>query len=72
MVKQPRWMAWYGTLQVSPHPRLRWDTYYGSAEEMKRGAVSAMDDKRRWDEKNPGKLAEVRECKEVEDGSPKV
>ena len=56
-MKQPRWMAWYGTLQISPHPRLRYEAMIGRSDE---GCASAMGDKRRWDKKNPDKPAEVR------------
>jgi len=47
MSKAPRWMAWCGELQVSPHPRAN--------------APLAWADKWRWEKEHPDKLAEVRE-----------
>ena len=52
-VSRVHYLAMWGELQISPHPRGRYDSNEGS--------VSAMGDKRKWDKANPDKLAEIRE-----------
>ena len=59
-MKARRWMAWYGTLQISPHPRQFKGGYPGA---------SAEADKRKWEKEHPDKIAEV---KQVDNGSAKV